>query len=193
MSQVVNLFNDPNRRARSEFITSSEIYKRLEAKEKRKAKKKMLQGDENDEGVSEKTKLSLNAKEKRHMAFVNELSKYTSCVSYIEDIMKTSNNKLEKKYNFISVISELAEINNFHKIDFLRTKLFEILLTLGFTDRVSVLFNDDPASKCLREIWYHNKDYDKTTLKNVNLESFVNNDFDEEVLIKHELKRGGIV
>lgn len=179
------------------FVTSSEIYKKMDEKKKRKeerdSEKNTNSKDKVDSnGVSKRTMNNLKTKEKKHLAFVNEISKYTTCITYIEDVIKrSSHNKLDKKYSYLAVINELALVDNEFKIDFIRTKLFEIVLTLTFTDRVAVLFNEDPCSECLRNLWYHNRDYnpdDLKSIKSTNLKTFVDNSFDEEKLISHELK-----
>ncbi len=167
------------------FVTSSEIYKKIEIKNNKKLNKINEELDKENEKQRSKR---FNQKEKKHLQFIELLNKYTSCVSYIEDYLKTTPTKMEKKYNFISVVNELALINNTNKIDFLRTKLFEILLTLQFTDRLAVMFNEDTESKTLRDLWYHNRSYVRENLKDWTIPSLEQQTLEEEKLIERELK-----
>jgi hypothetical protein len=144
--------------------------------------------EELDKESEQQRSRRLNQKEKKHKQFIDLLNKYTTCVSYIEDYLKTTPTKMEKKYNFISVVNELALINNTNKVDYLRTKLFEILLTLQFTDRLSVMFNEDTESKTLRDLWFHNRSYMRDNLKDWDISSLSQQHLEEDKLIEQELK-----
>jgi hypothetical protein len=177
--------NNSTKERKPGFVTSSEIYKKIELKNKKKLEEINSKLDAENDIQKERR---ATKKEKKHMQFLNLLTRYTSCISYIEDYLKTTPNKLEKKYNFISVVNELALVDNINKVDFLRTKLFEILLTLSFTNRVAVMFNEDEESKTLRDLWYHNRNYTRKNIADWAISYSESQNLEEDELISQELK-----
>lgn len=177
----INLFPGAVDKTKCQFVTSSEIYKKMEEKQQKRNEKKLAE--------QKKVKMSANKMTKKHESFIQVLEGCMKCVSYIEDYMKTSHSKLDKRYTYVSIASELALIHNHHKLDFIKTKLFEILLKLSFTDRTAVLFNDDDVSRKLRNLWYNSKVTYKKDLGTFDVSTLVTHDVSEETLISDELSR----
>lgn len=129
----------------SEFVTSSSIYKE---RDKEKAKR-------------QSEKFNKFKSSKKVMNMINSLSKYTNCLMYIEGYMKQGATKLPKKYSYLHVMKDLGSIHNSNKLDYVKIKLFEILLTLDVTDRTRLLYYTDDESKILRDLWLYHSEYFK--------------------------------
>lgn len=83
-----------------------------------------------------------------------DLKKYTDALAYINNYVK-----LPSKYSNVSIAGDVSKIDDNNKEEFIKTKLYEILLTLSTTDRTSLVFMEDNDSKLLRNIWQEENDY----------------------------------
>lgn len=99
--------------------------------------------------------------------FVAKLSKYTSCIHYI-----ALHVGLPDIYQYGTVIKTLSTINSRYKLEFIRTKLFEILLTLPTDVRNNLIFadNEDNAT-ILREVWTYHCEYYKDYISGFKINS----------------------
>jgi len=89
--------------------------------------------------------------------FSAKLSKYTSCLQHI-----AKHTPLPAIYQYGSVIDILATIATRYKLEFIRTKLFEILLTLPSDVRNNLIFAEgEENATILREVWAYHSEYYK--------------------------------
>lgn len=77
-----------------------------------------------------------------------QLSRYESALDYIH-----SDIRLPQKYSTITIFNDLKTIPSDNRASFLANKLYEILLTLGFSARTRLIFAEDEDSTTLRCIW----------------------------------------
>lgn len=105
-----------------------------------------------------KLKKLIQKKAQEKTVFLSRLSFHMTCLRYLTDRVKTG-------YSYSDIIGELAKIEADNKLEYLKVKLYEIMLMATETEKGRIFYNEDEISEKLFSLYQANNRYFKDYLK----------------------------
>jgi hypothetical protein len=100
----------------------------------------------------------IEKKESERKLFLSKLSFQMTCLKYVTDRVQTH-------YSYFDVIKELSKIELDYRLEYIKVKLYEMMLIMSETDKGKIFYNESEISEKLFSFYQANNRYFKEHLQ----------------------------